>query len=53
MVGGIAIDVVYDPASQNVRAIDAGRGAEIPSVKAYWLAWQAFYPETKVWRRNN
>lgn len=50
MPGGMRIELTYDLASQAVRVVDAGRGAEIPHVRAYWFAWQAFYPETKIWQ---
>ena len=25
-------------------------GQQIPSVMAFWFAWQAFYPETVLWQ---
>ena len=27
-------------------------GTEVPSVLAYWFAWYAFYPETKIFQAN-
>jgi len=27
------------------------RGRPLPSVSVYWFAWQAFYPDTRLWKR--
>jgi hypothetical protein len=27
-----------------------GRGGEVPHIYAYWFAWQAFHPNTTVYR---
>jgi hypothetical protein len=50
-VGGESrVELTFDAASESVRVRDADTGEAVPSVKAYWFAWQAFYPKTKVWR---
>ena len=48
-VNGLPIEVHYDPNTRLVTA--AQKGAEsIPVVQVFWFAWQAFYPETKLWK---
>lgn len=48
-VGNLQVELRFDAASESVRVHDAETGKEVPSVKSYWFAWQAFYPNTKVW----
>jgi hypothetical protein len=50
-VGGIDVQMSYESPSQAVRAVDAKTGERLPVVKAYWFAWQAFYPRTRLWRK--
>lgn len=54
-VNGIALEISYDTDSQQVTVIKRTSGKALPAVKVYWFAWQAFYPETKLWqpRRQN
>jgi hypothetical protein len=33
-----------------VVAVRDGRGGEVPHIYVYWFAWQAFHPETTVYR---
>jgi hypothetical protein len=39
----------YDPESRLATASDAA-GKEIPTVTVFWFAWQAFYPQTTLWK---
>lgn len=48
-VGGVAIRVTYEEESGAVRVTRKDSSEELPVVNAYWFAWQAFYPETKLW----
>jgi len=34
-----------------VTAVEDPRGKPIPHIYSYWFAWQAFHPETEVYRR--
>jgi len=45
--GSDRITLRYDPATGLVTATNAA-GQTVPHVKAYWFAWQAFYPETRI-----
>lgn len=47
-VAGVRIQVHYDPESQSVKVVETGSKEAMPFVKAYWFAWQAFYPETRL-----
>jgi len=47
-LAGQTIRVHYDPETRRLRAADEA-GEQLPAVQAYWFAWQAFYPETKLW----
>ncbi len=47
-LGGEIIFIFYDPRSQSAFVTD-NAGKDIPSVQAYWFAWAAFYPNTKLW----
>jgi hypothetical protein len=46
-LGGRRVTVHYDAEHRTGRVTDA-RGAEIPTVIAFWFAWAAFHPETEV-----
>ena len=48
-VNDIALEISYDADSQQVEVIERASGKALPAVKVYWFAWQAFYPETKLW----
>lgn len=50
-VNGQDVEVRYDADAQWARVIDAESGDEIPNVRVYWFAWQAFYPKTKLYER--
>ncbi|MEE9369707.1 MAG: DUF3179 domain-containing protein [Pontiella sp.] len=49
-VNDIAVEISYDAAKRQVQVIERTSGKALPSVKVYWFAWQAFYPETKLWQ---
>jgi len=49
-VGETLIRVTFDPERETVKAVQAESGEVIPVTRAYWFAWQAFYPETALWR---
>ena len=46
-VGGEAIFIQYDPRNRSA-LVRNGHGKLIPSVQAYWFAWVAFHPDTKL-----
>jgi hypothetical protein len=50
VVGQRRVELTFDAASESVRVRDGATGEPLPSVKAYWFAWQAFYPKTDVWQ---
>jgi hypothetical protein len=48
-VGAQKITISYDPAARRPEVLD-DTGNPIPYVMVYWFAWQAFYPETQLWK---
>lgn len=49
-VGEALIRVRYNADLGTVEALDESTGETLPTTRAYWFAWQAFYPETALWR---
>jgi hypothetical protein len=49
-VGNLEIELSFDTQSQHVSVKARNSGGIIPYVKSYWFAWQAFYPETALWK---
>lgn len=49
-IGETTLTLVHDPETQSYSARLSESGALVPVVKAYWFAWQAFYPETELWK---
>lgn len=45
--GDKLVRVRYDSRTQLVNVFDT-EGDDAPYVKAYWFAWQAFYPDTRI-----
>lgn len=45
--GGVTVK--YDPDSRLATATGSD-GKEIPTTTVFWFAWQAFYPETALWK---
>jgi hypothetical protein len=43
------VTVTYDPDSRLATARDAA-DAGLPTTTAFWFAWQAFYPDTALWK---
>ena len=43
------VSLKFDPASRLATATDA-KGNELPTVTVFWFAWQAFHPETTLWK---
>jgi hypothetical protein len=48
-IDSAALEITFHPASQQVEVRRVETGEVLPSVKAYWFAWQAFYPQTGLW----
>jgi len=48
-VGEIEILITYDK-KKNYPKITTSNNIEIPAVLVYWFAWQAFYPNTDIWK---
>jgi uncharacterized protein DUF3179 len=48
-VGNTQVIVRYDSKTQHPE-ITNHAGDQIPSVVVFWFAWQAFYPETELWK---
>jgi len=44
------LEITFHRDSQRVEVRRAESGEVLPSVKVYWFAWQAFYPNTGLWR---
>jgi len=51
-LGGVAIRIEIDPSGQVVGVYDK-EGLPVHHLFAYWFAWQAFHPETDVYRKTN
>lgn len=49
-INSAALEITFHPATQlaEVRRVESGE--VLPSVKVYWFAWQAFYPQTGLWQ---
>lgn len=49
-INSAALEITFHPVSQlaEVRRVESGE--PLPSVKVYWFAWQAFYPDTGLWK---
>lgn len=50
-VGGRAVMIAYD-ASSHTATVRADDGAAVPVTYAFWFAWAAFYPETKLFLQS-
>ncbi|MDA8110773.1 MAG: DUF3179 domain-containing protein [Betaproteobacteria bacterium] len=48
-VGGRSFVIRFDSATQSV-TVSNEHGRQFPAVTAYWFAWYAFHPDTKVFR---
>ena len=48
-LGGVDIRIVYDETKQWTQVTRANGNEPVPSVTAFWFAWQAFYPDTGLY----
>ena len=48
-VGNKRVFLRYDEDRRHPQVTD-GKGGAIPQVMVFWFAWQAFYPETALWK---
>ncbi len=48
-VNHATLEISFDPVSQLAVVRHAESRVVLPSVKVYWFAWQAFYPQTGLW----
>jgi len=51
-INGRKIMISLDSESGAFQAVDAASGDVIPSVRVYWFAWQAFYPDSELLTGN-
>lgn len=49
-LGARPIQVTYNESTDDVVITDITNGEALPHVSVYWFAWQAFYPDSSVWR---
>ncbi len=47
-LGKRRLKVIWDAQSRHPSVTDAV-GKPLPGVMSYWFAWQAFYPQTRLW----
>lgn len=48
-IGNSKIVVLYNTDKKHAQ-VTGDEGQQIPSLMAFWFAWQAFYPETSLWQ---
>jgi len=48
-IGDLEIEVEFDAKTRLLTIRRRDTGELLPYVKAYWFAWQAFYPATELW----
>ncbi len=49
-INSAALEITFHPGSHQVEVRRIESGEVLPSVKVYWFAWQAFYPNTGLWQ---
>lgn len=49
-IGPTPIQVTYREKTDDVVITDITTGEALPHVSVFWFAWQAFYPDSSVWR---
>lgn len=49
-ISGLDLRLEYDPETREPKVANTETGEAVPFTLAYWFAWQAFYPETEVWK---
>lgn len=52
-IGARPVQITYEEATRDVVITDITNMEKIPVVSVYWFAWQAFYPDSSVWRPLN
>lgn len=52
-IGARPIQVTYKPETDDVVITDITNGEPLAAISVYWFAWQAFYPDSSVWRPLN
>ena len=50
-VGGQTVTVHYDPTGPSAELRDRD-GRLLPGVRAFWFAWYAFHPHTRIYRAD-
>ena len=45
------LEMTYNANSLLAEVWNSESGEMLPAVKVYWFAWQAFYPDTELWRK--
>jgi hypothetical protein len=48
--GEMTLEIRHGGESGAVEAVEIPSGEAVALTRAYWFAWQAFYPETALWR---
>ena len=46
-VGNRELTLTRDKGGVHIQDAD---GNDVPVVRAFWFAWQAFHPETEIWQ---
>ena len=49
----LPIQITLEEKTQDVVITDIISGKMLPAVSVHWFAWQAFYPDSSVWRPIN
>lgn len=49
LVNGTYLTILWNSAARRP-SVRNDEGTLLPSVMAFWFAWQAFYPETELWK---
>jgi hypothetical protein len=49
----LTLELQHDPQTGRFTIHNAEIGERIPTTKSFWFAWQAFYPETKLWKPDS
>ncbi|MCF7763338.1 MAG: DUF3179 domain-containing protein [Verrucomicrobia bacterium] len=49
-ISGTALRFTYDPITREATVLDRATGEPYPFIRSFWFAWQAFYPETALWK---
>ena len=47
-IGQHLVRITFDHQTRHAQVTDTSTGEPIPHLYAYWFAWQAFYPDTRL-----